>query len=194
MSNKLCYQKLPLLGVCVRFIMNFMYNPTKVVSNFIILYNLKLHWKLSVIFFSGTYECWYCTSCISPWCWRINLIFWWFQAFEMQGRHAERRKELSKICLIHNIFPPKESSVSALALVLPKIIHGLLTFSILFPVGFLYDICIKVLFVVCSFSSKMLLVGYLASSIFHFLLLLLMGMVTNLWHTNLAVSVVDKMV
>lgn len=37
---------------------------------------------------------------------------WFLQAwaFEMQGRHAERRKELSKICLIHNIFPPKESS------------------------------------------------------------------------------------
>ena len=33
------------------------------------------------------------------------------QALEMQGRHSEAVVELSKICLIHQIFPPEESSV-----------------------------------------------------------------------------------
>ncbi|RVW92281.1 hypothetical protein CK203_032520 [Vitis vinifera] len=31
-------------------------------------------------------------------------------ALEMQGRHSEAVVELSKICLIHQIFPPEESS------------------------------------------------------------------------------------
>ncbi|KAK8617318.1 hypothetical protein V6N13_080235 [Hibiscus sabdariffa] len=34
----------------------------------------------------------------------------WLQAFEMQGKRTEAVSELSKICLIHSIFPPGESS------------------------------------------------------------------------------------
>jgi hypothetical protein len=35
----------------------------------------------------------------------------------MQGKHAEAKLELSKICLIHRIFPPEEFSVCVLAFV-----------------------------------------------------------------------------
>lgn len=35
------------------------------------------------------------------------------QALEMQGKHSEAAVELSKICLIHRIFPPEECSVCA---------------------------------------------------------------------------------
>ena len=33
------------------------------------------------------------------------------QALEIQGKHAEAKLELSKICLMLRIFPPEESSV-----------------------------------------------------------------------------------
>lgn len=36
------------------------------------------------------------------------------QALEIQGKHSESVGELSKICLIHRIFPPNEYSVRAL--------------------------------------------------------------------------------
>ena len=32
----------------------------------------------------------------------------------MQGKHTEAAGELSKLCLIHRIFPPEEGSVSSL--------------------------------------------------------------------------------
>lgn len=32
----------------------------------------------------------------------------------MQGKHAEAKLELSKICLVLRIFPPEESAVSAI--------------------------------------------------------------------------------
>lgn len=37
-----------------------------------------------------------------------------FQALEMQGKHSEAMVEMSKLSLIHRIFPPEESSVCAL--------------------------------------------------------------------------------
>lgn len=37
-----------------------------------------------------------------------------FQALEMQGKHAEAVRELSKLSLTHRIFPPEESSVCVL--------------------------------------------------------------------------------
>lgn len=36
------------------------------------------------------------------------------QALKMQGKHSEAVLELSKICVIHHIFPPEESSVCVL--------------------------------------------------------------------------------
>lgn len=37
-----------------------------------------------------------------------------FQALEMQGKPIEAVNELSKLCLVHRIFPPEEGSVSCL--------------------------------------------------------------------------------
>ncbi|KAL4348494.1 hypothetical protein GQ457_17G006110 [Hibiscus cannabinus] len=41
---------------------------------------------------------------------RTRLCFLQAWAFEMQGKRTEAESELSKICLIHSIFPPGESS------------------------------------------------------------------------------------
>ncbi|EOY07009.1 hypothetical protein QQP08_015357 [Theobroma cacao] len=41
---------------------------------------------------------------------RTRFIFLQAWAFEMQGKHSEAMLELSKICLVHRIFPPEESS------------------------------------------------------------------------------------
>lgn len=41
---------------------------------------------------------------------RTRSYFLQAWAFEMQGQHAEALSELSKICLLHQIFPPEESS------------------------------------------------------------------------------------
>lgn len=41
---------------------------------------------------------------------RTRLRFLQAWAFEMQGKHSEAVEELSKICSIHRIFPPEESS------------------------------------------------------------------------------------
>ncbi|OMO97708.1 hypothetical protein COLO4_14416 [Corchorus olitorius] len=41
---------------------------------------------------------------------RTRFCFLQAWAFEMQGKHTEAMLELSKICLVHRIFPPEESS------------------------------------------------------------------------------------
>ncbi|XVF08380.1 hypothetical protein REPUB_Repub06bG0221500 [Reevesia pubescens] len=41
---------------------------------------------------------------------RTRFCFLQAWAFEMQGKHTEAALELSKICLVHRIFPPEESS------------------------------------------------------------------------------------
>ncbi|XWS43915.1 hypothetical protein CRYUN_Cryun16bG0145600 [Craigia yunnanensis] len=41
---------------------------------------------------------------------RTRFCFLQAWAFEMQGNHTEALLELSKICLVHLIFPPEESS------------------------------------------------------------------------------------
>ena len=41
----------------------------------------------------------------------LHMISISLQALEMQGKHAEAKSELSKICPILQIFPPEESSV-----------------------------------------------------------------------------------
>ena len=78
-------------------------------------------------------------------CWILDICnAIWLQAFEMQGNHTEALLELSKICLVHLIFPPEESSVCNLFLAfflkLPfKMIVMAMFFLILFRTAISWD-------------------------------------------------------